>query len=75
MLYKQNKLRDTDSATTSFYRTQGWYLLDPNSTIKFNFNNSDVPLFVNVCPDILDLDAAQALDRRKQMQKLLKILV
>ena len=75
MLYKQNKLRDTDSATTSFYRTQGWYLLDPNSTIKFNFNNSDVPLFVNVCPDILDLDAAQALDRRKQMQKLLKILI
>ena len=75
MLYRQNKLRDTDSGTSSLYRSQGWYLLDPNSVIKFNFNNSDVPLFVNVCPDILDLDAAQALDRRKQMQKLLKILV
>ena len=45
------------------------------NNIRSNFNNSDIPLFVNVCPDILDLDAAQALDRRKQMQKLLKILV
>ena len=75
MLYKQNKLNNTDDGTFGFYRTQGWYLLEPNSTVKFNFNNSDIPLFVNVCPDILDLDAAQALDRRKQMQKLLKILV
>jgi hypothetical protein len=28
-----------------------------------------------MCPAILDLDAAQELDRRKQMQKLLKILI
>jgi hypothetical protein len=32
-------------------------------------------MFVNACPDIIDLDAAQDLDRRKQMQKLLKIIV
>jgi hypothetical protein len=75
MLYRQNKLKSDDAGTISFFRTQGWYLLDTNNTVKFNFNNSDIPLFVNVCPDILDLDAAQALDRRKQMQKLLKILV
>jgi hypothetical protein len=34
-----------------------------------------VPTFVNAIPALLDLDAAQDLDRRKQMQKLLKIIV
>ena len=34
-----------------------------------------MPLFANAIPAIIDLDAAQDLDRRKQMQKLLKILV
>lgn len=71
MLYKQNKLLpDTLDDGRS-----GWYLLDINSTIKFNFYQSDLPLFVNAIPLLLDLDAAQDLDRRKQMQKLLKILV
>lgn len=74
MLYKQGKLKNDDGCT-SFWHSQGWYLLEPGNVVKFNFNNSDTPLFVNVCPDIIDLDAAQALDRRKQMQKLLKILV
>lgn len=58
----------------------GWWLLDPENTVKFSFPNggngaADLPLFVNVIPAILDLDAAQDLDRRKQMQKLLKIVV
>ena len=53
----------------------GWYLLDPGKVIKFNLNNSDIPVFFNAIPTIIDLDAAQALDRKKQMQKLLKILV
>ena len=56
-------------------RDSSWYLLDPDSTIKFSFGNGDIPLFVNAIPAILDLDAAQDLDRRKQMQKLLKIVV
>jgi hypothetical protein len=34
-----------------------------------------MPLFVNAIPSIIDLDAAQDLDRRKQMQKLLKIVI
>ena len=75
VLYKQNKLKNDDTSGYGYLRSQGWYLLEPSKVVKFNFNNSDIPLFVNVCPDILDLDAAQALDRRKQMQKLLKILV
>ena len=52
-----------------------WYLLEPQNTIKFNFNNSDTPMFVNAIPALLDLDAAQDLDRRKQMQQLLKIII
>ena len=77
LLYKQGKLVDTEDSTRQFGSTlgNGWYLLDPNNTVKFNFKNSDVPIFVNSIPAMLDLDAAQDLDRRKQMQQLLKIIV
>ena len=78
MLYKQGKLVDTEDSSRPFgtsLTNSGWYLLDPNNTVKFNFKNSDVPIFVNSIPSMLDLDAAQDLDRRKQMQKLLKIIV
>ena len=79
-LYKQNKLVAEDeflmsSIDPAFRRRTGWYLLEPGSTIKFNLNGSDLPVFINALPAILDLDAAQELDRKKQMQKLLKILV
>ena len=71
MLYKQNKLQP------DFQEDKGsWYLLDPEATIKFSFyNDSDIPIFINSIPAIIDLDAALDLDRRKQMQKLLKVLV
>lgn len=70
ILYKQGKLEDEDGTGLS-----GWYLLEPQKTVKFNLNNNDMPMFVNAIPALLDLDAAQELDRRKQMQKLLKIIV
>lgn len=56
-------------------RRNGWYLLDPGSSFKLNLNGSDIPCFMSVIPSIMDLDAAQDLDRRKQMQQLLKIIV
>lgn len=71
ILYKQGKLKPDFAGDTC----GSWYLLDPANTIKFSFYNNDVPMFVNAIPSILDLDAAQDLDRRKQMQQLLKILV
>lgn len=71
LLYKQGKLLP-DFAGDNY---GSWYLLDPASTIKFNFNGSDVPTFVNIIPALIDLDAAQALDRKKQMQQLLKIII
>ena len=53
----------------------GWYLLDINSTIKFNINGEDFPAFISVIPPIIDLDKAQDLDRQKMQQKLLKIII
>ena len=43
--------------------------------VKLNLNGSDYPILANAMPAILDLDAAQDLDRRKTMQKLLKIII
>lgn len=71
LLYKQGKLPAEVQGDSS----GGWYLLDTDSAVKFNFNGSDIPPFVNAIGALLDLDAAQDLDRRKQMQKLLKIIV
>ena len=85
--YKSGKLVPDGTAVnsiggyrTSLYNDSGWWLLDPQKTVKFSFSNGgngavDIPLFINAIPAILDLDAAQDLDRRKQMQKLLKIIV
>ena len=71
-LYKQGKLPPDNTQDA----LGGWYLLTPGSAIKFSFyNNYDVPFFANAIPGLLDLDAAQELDRRKQMQRLLKILI
>lgn len=70
VLYKKGRLIDDAGSSDS-----GWYLLDPACAIKLNLNGSDFPLLVNAIPQILDLDAAQDLDRRKTMQKLLKIVI
>lgn len=73
VLYKQGKLALEEAVGCQ--HTGSWYVLEPENCIKFNINDSDVPIFVNSIPTIMDLDAAQDLDRKKQMQKLLKILV
>lgn len=70
MLYKQGKLPPDFSGDTS-----GWYLLDPKQTVKFTANGEDYPAFISVIPLIIDLDEAQALDRKKTLQRLLKIVV
>ena len=76
--YKSGKL--IPDGKSLFDRDSGWWMLEPKNTVKFSFSNGgngvcDIPLFINAIPAILDLDAAQDLDRRKQMQKLLKIIV
>ena len=69
-LYKDGKLKPTFPGDE-----YGWYLLDPKSTVKFNIHEEDFPAFISVIPAIIDLDAAQDLDRRKMAQKLLKIII
>lgn len=70
LAYKEGKLPAEVPGETS-----GWYLLDPEFTVKFNINGEDYPPFVSVIPLIIDLDAAQELDRKKMAQKLLKIII
>lgn len=73
-LYRKGKLTP-ENATNLFFKSYGWYTLEPGTVVKFSITSDDCPLFVNACPAILDLDAAQDLDRRKQMQKLLKVII
>ena len=70
ILYKEGKLKSDIVGEMG-----GWYLLDLKSTIKFNINGEDFPAFASVIPAIIDLDAAQELDRKKMAQKLLKIII
>jgi hypothetical protein len=74
-LYRQGKLPCEGGVSSMLFGRCGWYPLEVGSVVKFSMTEDDSPLFVNTCPAILDLDAAQELDRRKQMQKLLKIIV
>lgn len=67
--YRKKTLVDEAGKPTS------WFILNSGSTVKFCFSKDEMPLFISAIPAILDLDAAQDLDRRKQMQKLLKIIV
>lgn len=53
----------------------GWFLLDPSKTVKFNLSSSDAPLFVSVIPEIIDLEDAQDLDKKKMAQQILKIII
>ena len=69
-LYKEGKLEPQFAGDTA-----SWYLLEVGSVIKFNINGEDFPNFISVIPAIIDLDAAQDLDRRKMEQKLLKIII
>lgn len=70
LAYRENRLPAEFPGDSS-----GWYLLDPECTIKFNINGEDYPPFISVIPHIIDLDAAQELDRKKMAQKLLKIII
>lgn len=70
ILYKKGKLPPQFKGDTS-----GWYLLDPNNAIKFNLNGEDMPAFMPVIPNIIDLDEAKGLDKKRMAQKLLKVII
>ena len=70
LMYKEGKLPPQFAGDVS-----GWYLLDVNSTIKFNINGEDFPALISVIPEIIDLDNAKEIDRKKMAQELLKIII
>lgn len=74
ILYKEHKL-PYDGTTPG--QTWGcWYLLDPVAAFKFSLMGlNGLPLFVNAVPSIIDLDLTQGIDRQRQLQQLLKIIV
>ena len=75
MLYKQKKL-PPDEYSPFGVGYGHWYLLDPSCAFKFSiFGTGDLPLFVNAIPEIIDLGVAQGIDRQRQLQQLLKIVV
>lgn len=69
-LYKEGKLVADFPGDTS-----GWYLLDPEFTVKFNINGEDTPMFMSIIPAIIDLANAQELNKKKMAQRLLRIIV
>ncbi len=70
LLFKEGKLKPDFNGDSN-----GWYLLDINSAIKFDLNGDEYPPFISVIPAIIDLDEAQGLDRKKMQQQLLKIII
>ena len=74
MMYKKGQL-PADNIQSN-YKKGHWYLLDPECAFKFSiFGTNDLPLFINAIPAILDLEDIQGLDKKRQLQKLLKIIV
>lgn len=70
VMYKNGKLKPDYSGDTS-----GWYMLDPDLAFKLNLGGSDMPILANAIPAIINLAEAQDLDRKKMMQRLLKIII
>ena len=70
VLYKEGKLPAEYAGDTS-----GWYPLDPQYAFKFDNCGEQIPLFISTIPYLIDLDAAQDLDRKKMAQKLVKIII
>ena len=81
ILYKKKKLplddpympRDTKNG---LHYGGHWYLLDPSCAFKIEIPGScGLPLFINAIPSLIDLEMTQGIDRQRQLQKLLKIIV
>ena len=70
ILYKQGKLPPETMGDTG-----GWYLLDPEKTVRFTVNGEEYPAFISAIPLIIDLDEARDIDKKRTLQRLLKIVV
>ena len=76
ILYKQGKLPADRVVSTGENLKGHWYLLDPGCAFMFTISGlGGLPLFINAIPALIDLDTTQGIDRQRQLQKLLKIIV
>ena len=70
ILFKEGKLPADFMGDTA-----GWYPLDPKYSVMFNNSGEQIPLFISTIPYLIDLDAAQDMDRKRMAQKLVKIII
>ena len=70
ILYKKGKLPPEVMGDKA-----GWYMLDPQCAFKFNIEENDAPCFMAVIPAIVELAEGQELDKKRLVQKLLKIII
>ena len=76
LLYKQNKLPQDDPYELDKGKGGHWYLLDPGCAFQCSITGlGGLPLFINAIPALIDLDTTQGIDRQRQLQQLLKIIV
>lgn len=76
ILYKQHKLPPDGTISNPTVSWGSWYLLDPAAAFKFAIRGlNEMPLFISAIPDLLDLELVQGIDRKRQLQQLLKIIV
>lgn len=53
----------------------GWIILDSDHAYQFTTHGSEIPPLISVIPALMSLDEAQALDQKKTLQDLLKIVI
>ena len=76
ILYKQGKLPADELENFTVVPKGSWYLLDPDCAFRFAITGvGGLPLFINAIPALIDLETTQGIDRQRQLQKLLKIIV
>ena len=69
-LYKDGKLPPEFPGDSN-----GWYLLEPGAVVRFTANGEEFPFFIATIPLLIDLDEAQGVDKKKTLQRLLKIII
>lgn len=76
ILYKKGRLPVDELQDFDIQPKGSWYLLDPKCAFKLSVTGvGGLPLFINAIPALIDLETTQGIDRQRQLQKLLKIIV
>lgn len=69
-LYKEGKLEPLMPGDTA-----GWWILDPKLSVVFTAHGKEYPMFISTIPLIIDLDEARDLDKKRSLQRLMKLVI